>query len=45
MNITGVNQLSYSNIIIHHSTKWEALYIQNIRKNFIESNDNYIIKI
>ena len=45
MNITGVNHLSYSNIIIHHSIKWDALYIQNINKNFIEYNDNYIIKI
>ena len=45
INIKGVNHLSYSNIIIHHSIKWNALYIQNINKNYIEYNDNYIIKI
>jgi hypothetical protein len=45
MNISGNDQLCYSNIIIHHSMKWEALYIQNIRKPCVESNDNYIIKI
>ena len=45
MNIKGVDNMCYSNIIIHNSIKWEALYIQNIRKNFVETNDNYIIKI
>lgn len=45
MNISGNDRLCYSNIIIHHSMKWEALYIQNIRKHCIESNNNYIIKI
>jgi hypothetical protein len=45
INIPDIDKLCYSNIIIHHSIKWEALYIENIRKNFIESNDKYIIKI
>jgi hypothetical protein len=45
MNISGNDRLCYSNIIIHHSMKWEALYIQNIRKHCVESNNNYIIKI
>jgi len=45
LNVPGVDQLCYSNIIIHHSIKWEALYINNINKNMKESNDNYIIKI
>lgn len=45
MNIPGIDHLCYSNVIIHHSIKWDALYIQNIRKNFMECNDNYIIKI
>lgn len=45
MNISGNELMCYSNIIIHHSIKWEALYIQNINKHLVESNDNYIIKI
>lgn len=45
INIPGHKELCYSNIIIHHSIKWEALYIQNISKTFVECNNNYIIKI
>jgi len=45
INIPDIYKLCYSNIIIHHSIKWESLYIKNIRKNFIEYNDKYIIKI
>ena len=37
--------LCYTNIIIHNVNKWEALYIENIKRPFIESNNNYIVKI
>lgn len=44
VNIPGVNHLSYTNIVIHHTIKWEALYIHNIRKHFTEINDPIIIQ-
>jgi hypothetical protein len=45
VNIPGVNHLTYTSIIIHNSIKWEALYIDNIQKNFTEVNEPLIIKI
>lgn len=44
VNIPGVNHLSYTNVVIHHTVKWEALYIQNIRKHFTEINDPILIQ-
>lgn len=46
VNITNSSEkLSYNNIMIHNSNKWEAMYIENIKKHCIECNDKYIIKI
>lgn len=45
VNIPGVNHLTHTNIIIHNTIKWDALYIDNIRKNFTEINEPFIIKI
>ena len=46
VNITNSSEkLSYNNIMIHNSDKWDAMYIENIKKHCIECNDKYIIKI
>jgi hypothetical protein len=46
VNITNSSEkISYNNIIIHNSNKWEAMYIENMKKHCIECNDKYIIKL